>query len=140
MGIVTGWSDDTHQKYHIRFEAPWTWPEYEGAVDRVMAEILASGQPAALIIDVTDAKGFPQGDILGHLRYLESHIPSNVFASILVGGPYIITAFMRVFTQLRPNAKRRVMNTKTIPEAHALAEQRLQEIPKDLSQQDVSAV
>jgi hypothetical protein len=123
MGITTDWSDASQQYCIIRIEAPWTWDQYEVLVDTAMGEINLVAHPVALIIDVTNANGFPSGDILGHLRYLETHIPSNVYASILVGGPYIITAFMNVFTQLRPNARRRVQFAKTIEEAQALARQ-----------------
>jgi len=128
MGITTDWSDASQQYCIIRIEAPWTWDEYQSNVDSTVSDIQTVTHPVALIIDLMRSGTFPKGDILGHFRYLESHMPSNVFASIPVGAPMMMTSFVKVYTQIRPNVRRRVHFASSIVEAQALAQKQLDEI------------
>jgi hypothetical protein len=128
MTIEGGWTDATQRNYCLRTKEGWTWEAYQTAIDTAVSAIQAVESPVAMIFDMSHGQGFPGGDILGNIRYLEDHIPPNVFASIVVGGPYIITAFTNVYIKLRPNAKQRVRFAKTIEEATAIAEQRFEQI------------
>ena len=132
MGIRVEWSDANHQTYLFHLEAPWTWPEYRAVADQVFTEIRNTDHPVATIVDVTRVKSLPKGDVLSHLQYIESTMPSNVFASVLVGAPYIVTTFMNILTRLRPNAKRIALFAKTMEEAQTLVQQRREQIGLDI--------
>ena len=93
----------------------------------MLPRIRESGRPTATIVDVSQMKVLPKGDALGNLKRAESSMPDNVFASVLVGAPYIAEVFMNILMKVRPNAKRLALFAKTPEEAQALiAERRMQ--------------
>ena len=126
MGVHFEWDDDSKQILIMHIEAPWTWEEYRLLVNETFDQIAALNHPVATIADVSRLGQLPPGNFLGQLQYVESHMPKNVYASVLVGAPYIVTTFMNVLMKIRPNAKALAMFASSIDEAKALLQQRQQ--------------
>ena len=133
MGIRAEWTDSSHQIHQFSIEVPWTLLELRMVTDQAFSEIRNEAHPVATIVDVSRIKKLPQGDFLGHLQYTDSQMPSNVYVSVVVGAPYIITAFMNVLMRLRPNAKRSALFSRTLEEAHTLIQQRLEQVNQETS-------
>jgi hypothetical protein len=45
-------------------------------------------------------------------------MPINLFASAIVGAPYIVTIFIDIMTRTRPHVRHATFFAKTVPEAH----------------------
>jgi hypothetical protein len=132
VGIRAEWADANHQIYLFTIEIPWTWQEYRATADQAFGDIGQVDHPTATIVDVSQIKKLPQGDVLSNLQYIESLMPSNVVASVIVGAPYIVTAFMNVLTRLRPKAKRIALFARTMEEANTLIQQRFEQIGQEI--------
>ena len=125
MGVTYVRSAD--DEYIISIQQPWTWDEYNRVVSELMPLIRDSGRPTATIVDVLQMKTMPKGDVLGNLQRVEAIMPDNVFASAVVGAPYIAEVFMNILMKIRPKAKRIALFAKTIEDARAeIAERRLE--------------
>lgn len=118
MGCRHEWSSEYEMILNIYVEAPWTWDElmHEGAVCNAM--IKATGKPCATVVVVTHMGGLPKGNALTYLMEIDRQMPDNVFASAIVGAPYMVNVFMDILTSIRPHAKRVALFTRTIDEAH----------------------
>ena len=75
------------------------------------------GKPCATAVDVTHIGVMPKGNVLGYLTEIEKMMPANVFASALVGAPYMVTVFMEIMMRIRPRAQRIALFAKTREEA-----------------------
>src|SRR5215470_14956254 len=83
VGIRTEWADSNHQRYVFTIEAPWPWQEYRAIADQAFSDFRQVAHPIATIVDVSQIKKLPQGDVLSNLQYIESQMPSNVVASVI---------------------------------------------------------
>ena len=118
MGCSYQWTDDDHLIMDIVIEAPWTWTEFMSQAGEVFAIIKAEGKSCATAVDVINMGTMPPGNILRNLTEIENMMPANIFASAIVGAPYMVTVFMDILTKMRPRAQRIALFTKTRTEAH----------------------
>ena len=126
MGIRSDWSDDRQQLMIITIQSPWTWEEFRSMANQAFVEIQSTDHPVATIMDVSQIGKLPSGNFLGHLQFVDSSMPKNVFASVLVGAPYVVTSFMNILTRIRPTAKEIAFFATSFDEAKALVERRYQ--------------
>jgi hypothetical protein len=119
MGCRYEWADDNHIIMNVYIEAPWTWEEYNGMLHEMFGQLRNTGKPCANAVDVTRMGRLPRGNALMYLGTVEKQMPANVFASALVGAPYILATFMDIIIRARPRAKMIALFAKTMPEAHA---------------------
>ena len=117
MGCRNQWADDTHLIMDIYIETPWTWDEFMSQARQTFATIQAEGKPCATSVDVTHIGTMPKGNVLGYLTEVEKTMPANVFASAIVGAPYMVSVFMDILMRLRPRAQRIAIFAKTHEEA-----------------------
>ena len=117
MGCRNEWADDTHLVMDIYIEAPWTWDEFMSLARQTFAAIKEHGKPCATSVDVTYIGAMPKGNVLGYLTEIEKTMPTNVFASVIIGAPYMVTVFMDILMRLRPRAQRIALFAKTHEEA-----------------------
>jgi hypothetical protein len=129
MGCRYEWVDDNHVIMNIYIEAPWTWEEYNSLLHEMFGQIRDTGKPCATVVDVSRIGRLPRGNALMHLGNVDRLMPDNVFASALVGAPYIVTTFMDVLMRARPRARNLALFAKTIPEAHAKIMERYEQLP-----------
>lgn len=120
MGVRYEWADDSHRIIHFHVEVPWTWKEYNALTAEVMPMLTELKHPCATVVDATKMGTLPKdGNILQILMRVEREMPENVFASAIVGAPYVVTVFMNILIKLRPRAKRMALFVNTMEEAHA---------------------
>ena len=117
MGCRNQWADDTHLIMDIYIETPWTWDEFMSQARQTFAAIQAEEKPCATSVDVTRIGAMPKGNVLGYLTEIEKAMPANVFASAIVGAPYMVSVFMDILMRLRPRAQRIAIFAKTHEEA-----------------------
>ena len=118
MGCSYKWADESHLIMDMSIEAPWTLDEFMAQAQETFSIIKALGTPCATAVDVTKIGGMPKGNILRYLTEIENMMPANVFASGLIGAPYMISVFMDIIMKMRPNAQRIAFFAKTREEAH----------------------
>jgi hypothetical protein len=70
----------------------------------------------------------PHGNIMGNLQRMEKNMPPRMFASALVGAPYMATVFMNVLMKIRPRVKKIAIYTNTMEEAHFYIRERYQRL------------
>lgn len=128
MGCRYEWADDSHLILNIFIETPWTWEEYDSVTGEIFAKMKETGKPCATAVDVSKMGRMPKGNAIAHLSNMEKMMPDNVFASAIVGAPYMATAFMDILMRIRPRAKRLALFTKTMAEAHQKIQQQYQEL------------
>ena len=127
MGCRYDWADDSHLIMNLYIEAPWTWEEFDSIASSAFPLLRQLGTPCANIVDVSKIGQLPKGNALMYLTRVERLMPENVFASALVGAPYIVSVFMDIIMRTRPRAGRITFFAKSIPEAHQKIRERHQE-------------
>jgi hypothetical protein len=128
MGCRYEWADDSHFIMNLYIEAPWTWEEYNNVVQEMTPLLRDTGKPCATIVDISRMGSMPQGNVLSNLTNMEKTMPDNVFASALVGAPYIAMTFLDILMRIRPRAKRTAIFTKTMVEAQQKIQQRYEQL------------
>jgi hypothetical protein len=118
MGCRNEWADDTHLIMDLFVEAPWTWAEFMNHAEQTFSTIKAMGTPCATTVDVSRMGSLPKGNVLGYLTQIEKQMPNNVFASAVIGAPYMVSVFMDIIMRMRPRAQRIALFAKTREEAH----------------------
>ena len=118
MGCRNEWADDTHLVMAITIEAPWTWDEFMSLARKTFEAVEEHGKPCATAVDVTHIGAMPKGNVLGYLTEIEKMMPANVFASAIIGAPYMVSVFMEIMMGIRPRAQRIAVFAKTREEAH----------------------
>lgn len=119
MGIQYTLEDRGYLIISLAIVSPWTWAEYHELLPKLIQIMETTAQPCATIVDATQIGNFPNdGNFLQTLLTVEKTMPTSMFASVLVGSPYILQVFMNMVMKLRPNAKRVTLFCPTITEAH----------------------
>ena len=119
MGCRHEWSTTSEGVLVIYIEAPWTWEELMQDSITGFAEIDTLGRPCATVVDVRQIGSMPKGHALTYLTEIDRQMPDNVFASVMVGAPYMVNVFMDILMNIRPRAKRIALFARTMEEAHA---------------------
>jgi hypothetical protein len=102
----------------LAIESPWTWEEYNILLAEVFPILKTLGKPCAVTVDVTRFGKLPPGNALSYLSRAEKLMPINLFASVIVGAPYIVSMFIDIMTRTRPHPRHATLFAKTMPEAH----------------------
>ena len=128
MAVRYEWADENQRVLNMYLEEPWTWAQYHAMLAEVMPMLAATGNPCATVVDTTRMGPLPKdGSIMQTLLQVEKEMPENVFASAIVGSPYIVRVFMEVLMKLRPRAKSIALFAGTYEEALAKIDSLYQE-------------
>ncbi len=119
MGCKYAWADDSHLIMDAYVEFPWKWPDYDSMTSEMFDLIRLENHPCATVVDISHMGGIPRGNVMGSLTRMENLMPDNVFASAVVGAPYMAMVFLDILFRIRPRARSRALFTNTIDEAHA---------------------
>ena len=128
MGVNAGWADASQQIMICEVIAPWTWPEYRSTAEEMFDQIRLLNHPVATLIDVKRVGKLPPGNLLKELQYIEAILPANVFASVIVGAPYVVTSFMNILTRIRPKAKAIALYANSVDEAITMVQARREKL------------
>ena len=119
MGIHFEW-DDAKKVATIPVEAPWNWDDLKSVIDFAHDEIQAVGYPVAIIADLTRIGQLPAGNLVRQLQYSQAHTAKNVYATVIVGAPYVVTTFLNIVMKVRPNPTDLVLFAQSLDEAKTL--------------------
>jgi hypothetical protein len=134
MGVRYEWANERQIIMDVYLETPWTWAEFQSVRAIIMPMLHNLNHPCATVVDCSKMGSLPRdGSILPILFNIEKNMPANVFASVVVAAPPIVTIFMKVLIDLRPRAKMLTMFTPTIEEAHKAIHARYWQLYADLS-------
>lgn len=123
MGVRFHWSNSSHVVMHCFIEYPWTWEEYQTAINQITREVLNESHPVGVVMEVSHMKAFPEeGNAVTNLQRSEAILPDNVFGSVLVGAAYHAAKFMNVLTQMNPRSRRATLYAGNIEEGHHVLE------------------
>ena len=122
MGIHLEW-DEHKQVATFRVEMRWTWEEYQAVVYNTFDQITALNYPVAIIADIARMGPLPQGNFLRYLQHSAVRTPKNVYATVLVGAPIVVTTFLSVVMKVRPNPTASVLFASSVDEAKRLIQQ-----------------
>ncbi len=129
MGCRHEWSREYEMILHIYVEAPWTWEEFMEDAIVSFAAMRMYEKPCATVVDVSRLGSLPKGNALTYLTEIDRQMPDNVFASVMVGAPYMVNVFMDILTNIRPRAKRIALFTRTMDEAYEKIQARYEKMP-----------
>ncbi len=119
MGCKFEWVDEQHFIMNMVVESPWTWQELMDQSAAAFSTLRVHGKPCATQIDVSGIGFLPKGNVLRYLTEIEKLVPDNMFASAMIGAPYMVTVFMDMMMHMRPRAQRVTFFAKTFEEAYS---------------------
>ena len=122
MGVHMEW-DEHKQIVTVHVEARWTWEEYQDVTISAFDQISALDYPVGLIADIMRMGSLPPGNFLRHLQNSAARTPKNLYATVLVGAPYLVTTFINVVMKVQPNPSALVLFASTVDEAKTLVQQ-----------------
>ncbi|MEZ4672400.1 MAG: hypothetical protein R3E39_31225 [Anaerolineae bacterium] len=129
MGIRHEWADEEQIVMNIYIEFPWTWEEFNHMITVVMPIVRDTNHPCATTVNCSQLRRFPKdGNVLQTLLNVEKALPENVFASVVIAAPYMVSMFMNMLMKLRPRAKRLALFTQTAEEAQDIIYARYHEL------------
>jgi len=128
MGCTYKWADDSHLIMDLSVESPWTWDEYNTLLSEVFPMLKSLDKPCAVTVNVSKVGRLPPGNVLSYLGRAEKLMPINLFASVIVGAPYIVSMFINIMTRTRPHPRHATVFAKTVPEAHEKIHETYQEL------------
>ena len=119
MGVRYEWADEHQIIMNVYLEHPWTWAEYNVMMETLLPMLRELKHPVATAVDCKKMGALPKdGNVLTILMNVEKSMPANVFASVVVAAPYVVSVFMNMLMKLRPRAKVLALFTQTMEEAH----------------------
>lgn len=135
MGVHYEWADDRHIIMNVYLQQPWTWTEYNAMMDVLLPLLHDEQHPCATTVDCSQIGSLPRdGNFLSILIGVEKNMPANVFASVIVATPYVVSVFMSMLMKLRPRAKALTLFSRTMKEAHEKIYARYNEVYGDLGE------
>lgn len=134
MGARYEWADERHIIMNVYLEAPWTWADYHAMMASMLPILRDLKKPCATVVDCSKMGALPRdGNVLHILMNVEKNMPPNLFASVVVAAPHMVSVFMNILTNIRPRAKVLAMFTPTMEEAHEKIYARYEQLSADLA-------
>ncbi len=102
MTALAAWDTDDETVVRVDLTDPWTWKEYDRAIDQACELIKTVDHLVDLIINLTDSQAAPAVQSLRHFQRTLSLMPENTGLMVAAGGdPFtsgLFASFMK--TQL----------------------------------------
>jgi hypothetical protein len=67
MAITVAWDDSEHSIVLIAFQRPWTWKDFDQAVEQMLSLFNSVHHQVDILFDIRDA-GFPPADAITHFK------------------------------------------------------------------------
>jgi hypothetical protein len=133
MGVRCEWADERQIIMNVYLVHPWTWAEYHVMMEGMLQTLRDVQHPCATVVDCSHMRTLPSdGNVLNILLNVEKQMPNNVFASVIVAAPQLVSVFMNILTRLRPRAEVLALFTSTTEEAYEKIYARHQELYPEL--------
>jgi hypothetical protein len=118
MSITQDWDNPEKTIYRIDMNAPWTWDEFDAAIDQ-SNRMMAAQAPAKVDLILSINGALPPGNTMPHLRHAGGSQPPNTHRSVIVNEAGL---FLELIVRTVDRAKRwdGPALVKTLAEAHDL--------------------
>lgn len=92
MPVTVSWDDHAHSIILMSLETPWTWEEFDTALDQADEMAESVEHRVDFILDFRHGKQIPHGLPLPHVKQALAAIPANAgdFISVGIHGPAFI--------------------------------------------------
>lgn len=127
MGVTTVWGDSDQSFMLVTFEKPWTWDDFQAAVDQMRVLLNESSHKLTLLLDIRSAGFPPQGAVRRFKEVGETNHPN--IEQIVYIAPRVLAHFIRSINSVLSAAFQgyippNFVFVPTLEEAHALMAQK----------------
>lgn len=120
MPIAVEWYNEEQQAVIQRFDGNWNWPDLSESL--VLINQLSEGQPMPLLIDMSNTKIIPAGNVLLQTKSLSMKAPEHITHLVLVIDSHLIKTFINIIFNVIPSWRNRTQFARTIEEGHKLVD------------------
>lgn len=118
------WANQEQTVILQEYDGPWTWEEFDAAIDHVAAMACSVEHTLALIVDDSRGAAPRESGGLGHFRRAWDTMPHNVGAIIVVGGKPFLSQLGNIVSKVLGGGKLQMRMVSTLDEALAFAAER----------------
>jgi hypothetical protein len=105
MPIPITWDNEARTVLYIEFQMPWTWADYDAAIDHLHRLIQQTDHTVDIISYMAAGTVLPPGSPMDHLRRAMQKQPANAGVTAFIGdnqfGEAIIASFSKIYKNLR---------------------------------------
>lgn len=120
MPIITGWLDDRHQVIVRRFDAHWTWDEFNGGLNTISELANSVPHKIVLFLDMRLTQAIPPGNVVTIGWSAINQLPSNITQIICVTQSSLIEVFAGLVLKVVQTWRDRITIVRKIEEAEQL--------------------
>lgn len=114
MPITVKWYNEEQQAIIHHFEGAWDWDDLRDSL-KAMGE-LADGRRMPALIDVSNTKILPDGNVLLHGKNNLAYIPDNITDMVFLINSQLLKTFVSMVFGIVPTWRSRTQFAKNIEE------------------------
>lgn len=126
MPITVRWDDAAQTIILYTFESPWTWAEYNAAVQEAWQLDESVDHSTDTITDMTRSSLLPMGVLLQNIRKSVVEIPESTQTIVLVGAGRFPRALLDTIRRVYQRQMAKFVTASTLDEARAIIAARRQ--------------
>lgn len=104
----------------LDFEEPWSWAQYDKAIDEASARIESARHPVDVLHNLLNGPNMPLDKPLLHLRRMVGLLSKRTTCIVVVGGTPTIRAVLSLFFNVFDDVGQRMGFASSLEEARAL--------------------
>lgn len=120
MPIAVEWYNEEQQAVIQRFDGNWNWPDLSESL--VLINQLSEGRPMPLLIDMSNTKIIPAGNVLLQTKSVSMKAPEHITHLILVIDSHLIKTFINIIFNVIPSWRSRTQFARTAEEGCKLVD------------------
>jgi hypothetical protein len=119
MGFNITWDNQEKTIVKAEISAPFTWEELFAAWDNVVDMVSNKPYPVHIVV-ISQASGFPPGNVLAQLNRISISVPDNTGLAIMVTTSRFIAVINSTLFKLSPKMSKRGRVVSSLEDAYAL--------------------
>jgi hypothetical protein len=119
MGFNITWDNQEKTIVKAEISAPFTWDELFAAWDTVVGMVSSMPHPVHIVV-LSQAPGFPPGNVLAQLNRISISVPDNTGLAIMVTTNRFIAVINSTLFKLSPKMSKRGRVVSSLDDAYAL--------------------
>ena len=120
MPIAVEWYNEEQQAVIQRFDGNWNWPDLSESL--VLINQLSEGKPMPLLIDMSNTKIIPAGNVLLQTKSVSMKAPEHITHLVLVIDSHLIKTFINIIFNVIPSWRSRTQFARTVEEGRKLVD------------------
>lgn len=126
MTITVEWDNEAQTVLRYTFASPWTWEEYQMAIQQAWDMAGTVDHPTDTITDLSHSRLLPD-NLFRNVRQSVVEIPESTRTVVLVGGGLIVEMMLGAMRRLYRSHTQKFFHARTVDEARALIRRRREE-------------